>query len=185
MPRLFVAIDLRPLDFEAENVFSPVRKVLLEQNIEHRWIPSQNLHLTLNFLGEVESSIIPEIKKSLQESAARSSSFSLKVHGLAAFPKILWARVEDSEELRSLQENLAQHLGEKVLFEKRSFTPHLSLVRFRAEKDLRSVIASFEGHVFRRLQIEEISLFESRPGDDFPMYLELASFSLNSRRLES
>tara|TARA_B100001123_G_scaffold333814_1_gene376820 strand:+ start:949 stop:1275 length:327 start_codon:yes stop_codon:yes gene_type:complete len=62
-----------------------------------RWITSSNLHLTLQFIGEVEPDRIEEIKQTLQEVSGRSFLVAFKGAGYfpsRGNPKVLWAGCE-------------------------------------------------------------------------------------------
>ena len=83
------------------------------------WVPAQNLHLTLKFLGEQSEDTLAAAVDALAE-AAVSTPFTLALHGLGAFPgmerpRILWVGVaEGALEARALQtrvDTALQHHG--------------------------------------------------------------------------
>ena len=51
-----------------------------------RWVPQRNIHLTLKFLGDVSSSSLDMIMRSLTAEAARHEAFDMLVEGSGAFP---------------------------------------------------------------------------------------------------
>lgn len=51
-----------------------------------RWVAPENLHWTLQFLGDVEDADIPEVCRRVAEAAAALSSFRLSARGAGAFP---------------------------------------------------------------------------------------------------
>jgi 2'-5' RNA ligase len=67
--------------------FQPVRGV--------NWVPPQNLHMTLLFLGDVDSERIPELQTILKEASGHSAPFQLALKGLELFParspRLVWA----------------------------------------------------------------------------------------------
>ena len=137
MIRAFVAIEL------TDNL----RKVVLElietlQDLpgsrELRWVKPQALHLTLVFLGDVDSNMIPKISSSTRTCALDQAPFEVNLARLGAFPgwekaRVLHLGVEDpSQKMIDLQRSITQAL-EPLGFkpEKRPFTPHLTLARVR------------------------------------------------------
>lgn len=62
------------------------------------WVKEDNLHLTLLFLGDVDSARIPDLAKILSEAAERSAPFELALKGLELFPwkapRLVWASLE-------------------------------------------------------------------------------------------
>ncbi|MBW6514086.1 MAG: RNA 2',3'-cyclic phosphodiesterase [Candidatus Syntrophosphaera sp.] len=70
------------------------------------WVKEQNLHLTLLFLGDVESVLIPELEKVLDAHTARRNAFSLALKGLQLFPakapRLVWASLASQDDALSL-----------------------------------------------------------------------------------
>jgi len=103
-----------------------------------RWIPEQNLHLTLAFLGNVESRRIAGIQDLLDKAPARYLPITARFGGLGSFPnqkrpRIIWLGVmEGSKELIGLAEDLNRGL-EILGFEpeRKRFAPHLTLGRVK------------------------------------------------------
>ena len=52
------------------------------------WVRPESIHLTLKFLGYVESSRIPQIQSVLEPIGRSRKSFSITVQGLGVFPHI-------------------------------------------------------------------------------------------------
>jgi len=104
-----------------------------------KWVPDDNLHLTLKFLGEVENVEIHEICKVASEVCARFDPFELRFVGSGFLPdevraRVLAVRVEDPTEalstiVRELEDRFAD-LGFKR--ESRDYVPHLTLGRVRS-----------------------------------------------------
>jgi RNA 2',3'-cyclic 3'-phosphodiesterase len=73
------------------------------------WVPADNLHLTLRFLGHQTADRLREVARALAETAAAAAPFSLALEGVGAFPgpdrpRILWIGVsEGATAVRALQ----------------------------------------------------------------------------------
>lgn len=151
---------------------------LLQKEVEHRWVPVENYHCTLNFLGEVDSLLLPELEALLTEVATRHSSFDLKISGVDAFPEIqsgrvIYAGVQNSKELRSLQEDCLNVLRDKFHPEERAYIPHLTVARLRNPRNLKDIISPVKNQDFGKLHVPEIVLYESVSHGAFPVYKPL------------
>lgn len=142
-----------------------------------RWVPPENIHLTLKFLGEIQSETLQGFITYLPSLAQAFSPFTLHLQGLGVFPglrhpRVLWVGVKAPEALFNLQrevEILAHQLG--IPPEDRPFTPHITLGRMRSDFDprdqivletqLRNPVQNFNAS----LHVEEVCLFRS---DLFP-----------------
>lgn len=174
--RLFTAISAQAVLFEPEHAL---------RSFELKWVPRENYHITLSFLGEVSEAFLPELKVILQNLAHRHHAFDLNLIGLAAFPslqqaKTLWMGIEDSPELRNLQEDGAQSLQAIGLeLEDRPYRPHLTLARRKTPLDLSEVHLLHSQVRFGSLKVKQFELFVSTLGDSFPVYSSLSAFRLN------
>ena len=133
--RVFIAVSL-PEELKAE--LGEISSSLSVQIPGVRWVPPENLHLTLKFLGDVEEAIIPDIQAILNQITPRYLPIICKFTGLGVFPsprrpKVIWLGVtEGSDQLSGLAEDLSgesTRLGFKS--EKRGYTPHLTLGRIK------------------------------------------------------
>lgn len=100
-----------------------------------RWMEEDQMHLTLRFIGEVESPLASEIQASLAEISF--ADFSIQLKGVGHFPprghpKILWAGVDPNQALRELKNRIdsaLRRLG--VESDPRKYHPHITLARLR------------------------------------------------------
>jgi 2'-5' RNA ligase len=130
MPRLFTAIEI------------PQPVALLLSLIQGglpgaRWIDRENLHITLRFVGDVETPVARELAYALER--VKTAPFQLMLSGLDVFggtkPRSLFAAVERSETLNGLyaeQERICQQIG--LSPEGRKFKPHVTLARLRGAR---------------------------------------------------
>lgn len=140
MPRLFTALEI-PRD--ASLSLSLLRGGLPGA----RWIDTENYHITLRFIGDVEGHVADEIANALDR--VRRPSFSLTLSGVGAFgskkPHSVYAAVAPSPELFALQaeiERICQRLG--LPPDPRKFVPHVTLARLRntSPQDLARYLSS-------------------------------------------
>lgn len=103
-----------------------------------RWIPLENQHVTLKFLGSTPAPLLGAVREACRSVAATARPTDLRFDGLGVFPgprkaRVLWAGLEDpAGMLVKVAEGLDEALSDLGFEpEKRRFTPHLTLARFR------------------------------------------------------
>ena len=156
-----------------------------------RWAGSDGIHLTLKFLGNIDSAQADDVARAMERASLEVSPFSLLLSGLGAFPnesrpRVIWAGVQGGlESVAKLQAMIeAEVSGLGFPREKRAFTPHLTLgrVRDRATAVERSrlgaaVAAGCLGPTEPWL-IESVRLVRSDLGPGGARYSDLASAPL-------
>lgn len=171
--RLFAGIAVEATEALRE-VAGALRRELRGERI--RWVPPENLHLTLEFFGEIEEGRIPELEAALAKAAAGTREFTMKIGGPGAFggarhPRVVWLGI-DSEGLRELRGRTVAALREAGWEpEPREFAPHLTLGRMEGVRDLRRFRESMERHRGAPAQeqaVKELIFFESVAGRYVP-----------------
>lgn len=138
--------DERPLRlFVAASVPEQERVWLRDETAElralwprARWTELDNQHVTLKFLGATPPGRLPEVDLACAALAAQVEPCELALDGLGVFPsraraRVLWAGLHDpSETLARIAAGLDDRLAPLGFeAEKRRFTAHLTLARFR------------------------------------------------------
>jgi RNA 2',3'-cyclic 3'-phosphodiesterase len=132
--RVFIAINL-PDD---------VKKALVKYQekwpeLPGKWTTKDNLHITLEFLGDLIDQEIDDTCRIVKEVAEKHNSFSINLNKIVFGPenkfppKMVWAEGDKSKELSVLKNDLQKSLLESVRFspEERSFSPHVTLARIK------------------------------------------------------
>ncbi|MDD4146707.1 MAG: RNA 2',3'-cyclic phosphodiesterase, partial [Clostridia bacterium] len=117
---------------EIKNNLYDMIKRLKAHAVQGSFTHSENLHLTLVFLGEVESDKVGRIKQTMDKVTAEP--FILTMGGLGRFQRgggdIYWLGIERSETLLSIHNQLRKELvREGFAIEKQEYKPHLTLGR--------------------------------------------------------
>lgn len=175
--RAFIAVDLSPQILEK---IARVSAQLQEQgkNLPVRWVPIDNIHLTLKFLGNVSLTNLDFLKNSLSELVGRFQPCEIGVRGIGAFPKpqrprVVWIGLEVPPELVTLQRSIEQEtvrLGYPR--EDRGFSPHLTIGRVKqnaSTQEMRSLTTLIEGTkvgFLGTMRINDVHLYRSdlKPG---------------------
>lgn len=178
MHRLFVAI--RPPGF--------IRDLLIDamdESPELRWQNDDQLHLTLRFIGEIETPLANDLAESLRR--VRFDRFSLRISGAGRFEQrtggTLWAGVEPRERVVALAakvERVCQQVG--LGPERRAFHPHVTLARWkgRRSREIQSFLEREQGLSSGMFEVDEFILFESHLSRHGAHYEEVANFRLNA-----
>ncbi|MBA4348872.1 MAG: RNA 2',3'-cyclic phosphodiesterase [Thermodesulfovibrio sp.] len=185
--RCFIAIEL-PQDIK-ESISSLIDKLRhISKGI--RWVPVENIHLTIKFLGEVKDDLIPEIEKRLSSIRMNHGSFSVAVRRTGAFPNfkypnILWMGIDESEDLSRLYSDIDKTMSE-LGFEKenRKFSPHLTIGRVKDTKGIEPVfkeIYTLQDNLFGSIEAKEILLMKSVLKPTGAEYSKIAGFKLGER----
>ena len=179
--RLFFAFGVP--DKENERVQRVVDE--LEPQISGaRWIPPENRHVTVRFLGSVADEAVGDIRDAARRSCAAVAPGEIWLEGVGAFPRasrarVLWAGVQDpGGAAHSLFEHLDAALdGLGFPGEERGYTPHLTLARLKVPTPLPRDIASSlpPGAPFR---LDRLLLMESRLSPSGARYEVRDSFPL-------
>ena len=200
--RLFVALELpafvkQSLEKLQADIHSDIRSgiggISGGPGFPARWSAPENIHLTLVFLGDVrvpETGSVPaEIHGALSRAVEGFSPVTLRAAGLSVFPgvrraRVLWTGIGgETDRLADLQARIAGNL-EAAGFpkEKRRFTPHLTLARFKGDADPQAVLSVMERHggfASEPFAADALQLFQSRLTPKGPVYTVLRSYSLH------
>ncbi len=134
--RSFIALELSDeVRRKAERLQSRLKKA----GFSLGWVKPESMHLTLFFLGYVDSPVLESIYEISDSAAAGVAPFVMELDGVGYFgprsnPRVVWVGVkEPTGALQRLYEDLAGRLaGLGFEKEKRPFTPHVTLARVRA-----------------------------------------------------
>lgn len=184
MKRLFIAIKIHPSE-RYKSVFNEISSSLSHERI--KWVEPENMHLTLNFLGETDEKQIPLIINALQASVINLNPFTLQIENTGIFggrydPKVIWFGIKKQAELENLVNNLSGEL-EKCGWQpdRQNFVPHLTIGRIRELKDkslFQQIIGKYNTIEIQEENVTEIILYESILRREGPLYIEIFSAKL-------
>ena len=156
-----------------------------------RWVASDTLHWTLQFLGDVEDVTIYEICRDVVRVAEEVEAFEL--HGLAvsAFPSIdkprtIWLGAgAGSDPLCLLQDGIEERMaGLGFRPDRQRFTPHLTLGRVRqgshAGDEVAAKLADLADYDGGRMLVEEVIIYSSELTRQGPTYHVLGRAPLSA-----
>jgi RNA 2',3'-cyclic 3'-phosphodiesterase len=124
--RLFVAIDL------PDEVKEHIANICFGVP-GAKWVPKDQSHLTLRFIGEVDDNRYAQVSYALSEVIA--SGFDLTISGVGHFPPrnrptVLWVGIEKNEEFIALKKEIDNALKTtEIAQEDRKFAAHITVAR--------------------------------------------------------
>ena len=155
-----------------------------------KWVPPENLHVTLRFLGDIESTCTDELVSLLRGTIEAARAFPFRLAGLGTFPsrgdgRALWAGVaRGGRELAALALRVERVLVPAGLLTPtdRPFRAHVTLGRPRSHRGLgplRDLLGELRFEGSERL-LEEVRLVHSLLSPRGAEYRVVARFPLAS-----
>jgi len=156
-----------------------------------KWTSKNNLHITLEFLGDLTDVEIGDVCQIVKEVAKRHNVFSISLNRVLYGPpkkdppRMVWVDGEKSEELAELKEDLQESLVEKINFrpEPKGFTPHITLARI-SEWEFKKFDLDERPEINEDIDLmftaESIEVMESELKRGGPVYTILESHELKS-----
>jgi 2'-5' RNA ligase len=142
-----------------------------------RVTPAERIHLTLKFLGETATDLVPGLTEALRVTAAATAPFRVTIAGWVRFPGALALGVSDPTgslpRLAAALEGRAEDLG--FIRESRPFRPHVTVAR--TKKAGRTVPPPASGRGTDVL-VDQIVLMRSTLGPEGPTYAVVAEAEL-------
>ena len=121
--RLFIAIQLSD---EMKKTVTGTMHELKKAGVKGGYVPLQNLHVTLAFIGETSDAAA--VKTAMQ--SIDFKPFRMAFTDMGTFDNILWIGIKGNQGLNKL----ARHVGEaldaaEISYDHKKFTPHVTVVR--------------------------------------------------------
>jgi len=127
--RLFIAIQLTE---GIKNAIDETQARIRQRGVAGNYTPSENLHLTLAFIGEYsDPDRVLEIITGMP-----FEPFEMTIQGIGSFGDLWWVGVEASQAMNDYVRRLRYALAEACIpFDRKRFSPHITILR-RASLDL-------------------------------------------------
>jgi 2'-5' RNA ligase len=150
-----------------------------------KWVESDNFHLSLRFIGEVDEGVADDIHDAL--AGVRSRRLEISLVGVGHFAtsgvvRTLWIGVERNPELMALQARIESAVVRAGLApEQRRFLPHVTLARLKEGQQNGRISAFLAAHgLFRAgpIPVEHFTLYSSFLRNSGPIYRAEAEYPL-------
>ncbi len=183
--RTFIAIELP--EAVKEGLLRVIGR-LRRSGARATWVKADAMHLTLRFLGEIDSSAVTALSESLRSRYASVPPIGLRVRGLSAFPNvrkpsIVWVGAEPLrgplEQAQRIAEEGAAGLG--LARDDKPFHPHITLARVRKPGDTHALTRAMAEETdvdLGAFTVTAVSLFSSELSQSGPRHTRIEEFLL-------
>lgn len=163
--RVFIAIELSD---KVKGELSSIQQSVKKAALSGRFTSTENFHLTVHFIGEVNQKECEDIESAMDKVASQTGPFQLRLNSLGSFKKknkeIIWVGVNGNlYALHQLNKDILKALSSKELTDSElDYVPHLTLGRqlklTAPISDLKETIAFTQSVI----SVESLSLMESK-----------------------
>lgn len=184
--RTFIAIEIPLLIREKISEFQDELK---RNQASIKWIKTDNIHITLKFLGNIDENRITDIAQAIDKVTEQIRPFSIEVAGAGVFPnykkpRVIWVGAKSEEDVLKIVAKKIEQEMHNLGFEKekRSFQAHLTMGRVKGWQGIDAVIKkleekhNFSGGIF---VAKEIVLMRSDLKPTGAVYTPLKKFSID------
>lgn len=182
--RSFIAIELHET---VKKILAEFQQEMKKCGPDVRWTRLDNIHLTLKFLGNIEEDKADTIAEKIKGACKGRSGFKIGITGTGVFPndrspRVLWAGIDLNDEIIALHEKIEDAMA-SVGFEreKRRFSPHLTLGRFRSPGGKQAALDKLDSYrekIFGIMDVNSVLLMRSDLGPGGAKYTKIAICNL-------
>jgi 2'-5' RNA ligase len=182
--RLFVAVDLPEAALEAVEASAARWRERLGEGVG-RWVPAENQHVTVAFLGRTWPSHVDWVLARLRRATNRVRAFDTGLAAFGVFPgrsraRVLWLGLDErGGGWDALAGSIRNALAEEFPAEAREYTPHLTLARFEPRVSFNEHSDALAGRIdAARFRVRSVTLYRSHLQRPRPVYEPVARFGL-------
>lgn len=163
--RVFVSIAISE---KLQNEIADWRLNFLGKNpgafFDLRWLADKNLHITLIPPWYEDEHAVEKVKSKMQQAISSVAPFEIEFNKVTygpdqRRPRLIWGEGKAPQELLDLKSGLEKILDKKP--ERREFTLHLTLARFRPENFRYFSLKKLDEKILWRDTVRSIVLMES------------------------
>jgi 2'-5' RNA ligase len=184
--RTFVAV---PVNDQARDAVTSAEDDLRRAGADVKWVEARNIHITLKFLGNVETGQLDQLQAALRSALSGVKPLEITLSGTGTFPsgkkhvRVVWVGITEGKQdlvkvAAAVEEGCA---GLGFAREERPFSPHLTIGRVRRESgQLAELAARVSGYQFNPLKVEidRVNLMRSELSPKGPTYTVLETVAL-------
>ena len=181
--RSFLAIELDP---ELVPKILDVQKEFKKTNSNIKYVPSQNMHFTLKFFGNIDLDMVEDISAAVLKVIKNYSSFDLNIKKCGCFPnknviKVLWLGLDEGSPIKDIQKDLDKEFRKLGFKKEKNFISHLTIGRVKSpkgKKEIRNTIEKLEDVEIGQMTVSKICLKKSTLTPQGPIYEDIKVFEL-------
>ena len=181
--RSFLAIELDP---ELVPKILDVQKEFKKTNSNIKYVPSQNMHFTLKFFGNIDLDMVEDISAAVLKVIKNYSSFDLNIKKCGCFPnknviKVLWLGLDEGSPIKDIQKDIDKEFRKLGFKKEKNFISHLTIGRVKSpkgKKEIRNTIEKLEDVEIGQMTVSKICLKKSTLTPQGPIYEDIKVFEL-------
>ena len=164
----------------------------LKKNLQHEkyinYVKTNQIHMTLKFLGSTPVDDIPAIIETCQKVAKRHQPFTMNFDRTGLFgsnnvPRVLWLGMNDQPQaLFDLEADLLDAFDDLgYLRDRQNFVPHLTVCRIKSLVDKQfflKIYNTIEPKTYLHADVKELMYFQSILQPTGPIYKVIKSLPL-------
>lgn len=174
MMRTFVAVEI-----SESQIINNIIQFQKNFKINAKPVESQNLHFTIQFIGEISEKEVDSIKDKLSTISFLPFNVTLKGIGVfpkPSFPRVIWIGTdkEGGEKLRKLAANIQDELESIGFKADKPFEPHITI--FRVKNKITNITKELERFVDVEFGLQTINEFKFKKSElttQGPIYSDL------------
>ncbi len=151
-----------------------------------RWIPINNLHITLFFIGEIEDRNLENVKNAITISVEGQRSFILQYDSIVLKgvnrTSMIWAQFRKNEAYTQLSESIYNSVMEFMTITPthKDPIPHCTLARIKNETDITGIDTSVLLSKETEICVDKVELWQTKKNPEGVWYESLISIPLKS-----
>ena len=175
--RIFIGI---PIDKQSQRIINKLLGPLKELRTDIRWVPENNRHLTLAFLGDTPKSEIDRLIRAFDNTYQQRSCFQFCLSELTRFPnasgRIIALTGQPAGPLETIFQSTRQLLDKtRVESDQKKFRPHITLARVRKAGHVNTI---FDQQTEISLDVASVVLYQSTLTNTGSIYSRLKETKL-------
>jgi 2'-5' RNA ligase len=185
--RCFLAFEL-PEDIKT--IVTQVSGEIRKSSLDVRWVRPEFIHLTVVFMGDIESEQVSLMGEPLSVVCSDHSPFTISLKPMGCFPnsrnpRVIWLGIDaDLDRMSRFRDDLQQALSPfGIKEEERAFRPHLTLGRFKKpgkrQTELEQLLAKYRDLSSPARTLGDLVLFRSDLKAGGAVYTKMASWPLS------
>ncbi len=155
----------------------------------YNWVLTENLHITLNYVGDVVDIEVPELCGLIKQNVQHFAPFEMSLQGVGGFPdsdqpRTLWIGVDEGADgLRVLNKKVEEVLSQwGVNKDRNEYVPHMTLGRLRRggrwNEQLLEKVHRLRHHDGGFCTVDRVIVYSSFLDRSGPTYTPMATIAL-------
>lgn len=156
---------------------------------KYNWVVPENLHVTLNYAGDVLDREVHELCQKLKQTIQVHEPFELSLNGVNGFPtseqpRVLWIGVDDgAEAMANLNRSIEDTLSDwGVNKDRNPYAPHMTMGRLkkagRWNEKMLDLVHRHRNHDGGTCTIDKVTVFSSFFDPGGPTYTPMSRIKL-------